>query len=74
VERLLKLVPFHESGTPVLSDAPRIKIAQHGPWQEITLTAHAATEFETPGLESFLAKAVAAAEKDGGKVRKGGDL
>ncbi|MFO0889243.1 MAG: excinuclease ABC subunit UvrA [Isosphaeraceae bacterium] len=76
VERLLNLVPFHESPTPVLSDAPRIKVGNQGPWQEIALTAHSLTEFETPGFESFLTRVVAAAisEKEGGKVKKASEL
>jgi len=76
VERLVKLVPFHESPTPVLSDAPRLKVTNQGPWQEITFTAHSADDFQTPGFETFLTKAVAAAiaEKDGGKLKKASEL
>jgi excinuclease ABC subunit A len=76
VERMLKLVPFHESATPVLSDAPRVKVANHGPWQEIAITGHSAAELETPAFHDFLAKAVAAAvnEKEGPKLKKASEL
>jgi excinuclease ABC subunit A len=76
IERLLKLVPFHESPTPVLSDAPRVKVANHGPWQEIAITAHTAAELETTEFRDFLGKAVAAAisEKDARRIKKASEL
>ena len=60
----------------MLSDAPRLKVTNQGPWQEITFTAHSADELQTPGFESFLAMAVAAAiaENDGGKLKKASEL
>jgi len=76
LEDLLKLVPFHESPTPVLSDAPRLKIVNGGPMQEITLTAHAAADFETAGFETFLSKAVAASLSQGksAKLKKASEI
>ena len=76
VESLLKLVPFHESPTPVLSDAPRVKIETMGPYQEIVITGHSAADFETLGFEAFLGKAVAAYLGQGktGKLRKASEL
>ena len=58
--RQLRLVPFHESPTPVLSDAPRLRVTDVGPTQEITITGHSAADFETDGFDAFLSKAVAA--------------
>ena len=76
VEGLLKLVPFHESPTPVLSDAPRVKIETLGPYQEIVITGHSAAEFETLGFEAFLGKAVAAylGREKAGKLKKASEL
>jgi excinuclease ABC subunit A len=56
----LKLVPFHEMETPVLCDHPRVKLANLGPFQEITIVAHAIDEVETPAFCSFLKKSVKA--------------
>jgi excinuclease ABC subunit A len=56
----LDLVPFHKSETPVLCDQPRLRISDVGPFQEITIVGHAAADFETPGFNAFLKKAVAA--------------
>ena len=58
LEGELELIPFHESETPVLSDQPRLKITEIGPFQEITIVGHAAEDFETPAFDSFLRKAV----------------
>jgi excinuclease ABC subunit A len=60
LENQLALVPFHESETPVLCDLPRVKIAEVGPFQEITIVGHAAEELDTPGFDGFLRKAVRA--------------
>ncbi len=59
LEKQLKLVPFHQSEPPVLSDLPRLKIQDLGPFQEITIVGHAAADFDTPGFDAFLKKAVA---------------
>jgi excinuclease ABC subunit A len=59
LEVLLKLVPFHDSPIPVLSDAPRISFTNIASTQEITITGHAVAEFETKGFETFLVQAVA---------------
>jgi excinuclease ABC subunit A len=56
----LKLAPFHQSQTPVLCDAPRLKVQNVGPFQEITLVGHSVTDFETLAFDAFLNKAVAA--------------
>ncbi len=77
LENALKLVAFHESPTPVLSDAPRIKVTTHaGPMQEITITAHSAAEFESPAFDAFLIKAVAATLGRGksAKLKKASEL
>ncbi|HEX3447829.1 MAG TPA: hypothetical protein VHS97_06220, partial [Isosphaeraceae bacterium] len=60
LESELELIPFHESETPVLSDQPRLKITEIGPFQEITIVGHAAEDFETPAFDSFLRQAVGA--------------
>jgi excinuclease ABC subunit A len=56
----LNLVPFHESETPVLCDQPRLKVSDVGAFQEITIVGHAVADFETPGFDGFLQRAVAA--------------
>jgi excinuclease ABC subunit A len=60
LEKQLKLVPFHESATPVLCDQPRLKFEDLGPFQEITIVGHAAADFDTPSFDAFLRKAVTA--------------
>ena len=60
LEKQLDLVAFHESETPVLCDLPRLKITDVGPFQEITIVGHAAEDFDTPGFDAFLQKAVKA--------------
>jgi excinuclease ABC subunit A len=77
LENALQLVPFHESPTPVLSDAPRIKVSTNAsPMQEITITAHTAADFESPAFDAFLTKAVATILGRGksAKLRKASDL
>ena len=77
LENALALVAFHESPTPVLSDAPRIKVATNaGPMQEITITAHSAADFESPAFDAFLTKAVAAILGRGksAKLKKASEL
>ncbi len=60
LERQLKLLPFHECAVPVHSDAPRLVVSDTGPIQEVTISAHAADELDTPEFDAFLARAVAA--------------
>jgi excinuclease ABC subunit A len=60
LENQLELVPFHQSETPVLCDQPRLKLTDVGPFQEITITGHAAEDFDTPGFDAFLRKSVTA--------------
>ena len=60
VEKLLALVPFHQVEPPVLSDLPRLRINDLGPFQEITIVGHGLADFETDGFDVFLQKAVAA--------------
>ena len=77
LENALELVAFHESPTPVLSDAPRIKVATNaGPMQEITITAHSAADFESAAFDAFLTKAVAAILGRGksAKLKKASEL
>jgi excinuclease ABC subunit A len=69
VESLLEFAPFHESPTPVLSDAPRVKLRNVASIQEITITGHALAEFESPGFDAFLSRAVTAFRNQG-KSRK----
>ena len=58
VEKLLAMVPFHQVEPPVLSDLPRLRINDLGPFQEITIVGHGLADFETDGFEVFLKKAV----------------
>jgi excinuclease ABC subunit A len=77
LENALRLVPFHESPTPVLSDAPRLKVTTHaGLMQEITITAHSAAEIESPAFIAFLTRAVAAILGRGksAKLKKASEL
>jgi excinuclease ABC subunit A len=60
VEKLLALVPFHQVEPPVLSDLPRLRINDLGPFQEITIVGHGLADFETDGFDIFLKKAAAA--------------
>jgi excinuclease ABC subunit A len=72
----LKLVPFYESPTPVLSDAPRLKVTDVPGSQEIAITAYSAVDFETPAFDAFLTRAVAAflGRKASGRLRKASEL
>ena len=76
LENQLDLVPFHESETPVLCDQPRLKITDIGPFQEITIVGHAAEDFDTPGFDAFLRKAVTAFLDIGkpSKIKKASEL
>jgi excinuclease ABC subunit A len=60
VEKLLALVPFHQVEPPVLSDLPRLRINDLGPFQEIAIVGHGLADFETDGFDVFLKKAAAA--------------
>ncbi len=60
VEKLLAMVPFHQVEPPVLSDLPRLRINDLGPFMEITIVGHGVDDFETPGFDTFLKKSVAA--------------
>ncbi|MDB5350903.1 MAG: excinuclease subunit [Planctomycetota bacterium] len=60
LEAKLGLKSFHEASTPVLSDAPRVKIASVQGMQEIEISAHAAEELATPAFVEFLEKAAQA--------------
>ena len=60
VEKLLAMVPFHQVEPPVLSDLPRLRINDLGPFQEITIVGHGLADFETDGFDVFLQKAVTA--------------
>jgi excinuclease ABC subunit A len=62
----LRLTPFHEGPTPVLSDAERVTVAAgKGGTQEVVITCHAAADLETPAFDAFLAKAVASYQRLG---------
>jgi excinuclease ABC subunit A len=66
----LRLTPFHEAATPVLSDAERLVVSNgKGPIQEVIITGHTAEELETKGFDGFLRQAVAAFQ---GQGRRGG--
>ena len=60
LERQLKLVPFHDSPTPVHCDSRRLVVEDAGPVQAVILTCHSAADVETPEFDAFLARAVAA--------------
>jgi excinuclease ABC subunit A len=78
--RLLALVAFHESPTPILSDAPRLRLIDYPGFQEVTITGHGLDEFQTPAFDDFLAQAVAAhARRDAharpaAKLKRAADL
>ncbi|WP_165243495.1 excinuclease ABC subunit UvrA [Paludisphaera soli] len=55
----LGLIPFHDGPTPVLSDAPRLKVSGASGLQEVTITGHSLADFQTPAFEEFLAQAAA---------------
>ncbi len=76
LENQLKLAPFHESETPVLCDQPRLRISELGGFQEITIVAHSAADFDTPGFDAFLKKAVSSFLGIGtpGKFKKASEL
>jgi excinuclease ABC subunit A len=76
LENQLDLVPFHESETPVLCDLPRLKITELGPFQEITIVGHGIDDFDTPGFDAFLTKAVKAFLDSGKptKIKKASEL
>ncbi len=68
---------FHESETPVLCDQPRLKITEIGPFQEVTIVGHAAEDFDTPGFDAFLRKAVEAfpwPSESPAKIKKASEL
>ncbi len=60
VEKLVALRPFHEIEPPVLSDLPRVRIGDLGPFHEVAIVGHALADFETEGFRTFLDKAVKA--------------
>jgi excinuclease ABC subunit A len=76
LEKRLKLVPFHQSVTPVLCDHPRLRITNLGPFQEVMILGHAAQDFETGGFRDFLRTAVKAFLKAGkpSKLKKASEL
>ncbi len=76
LEARLKLIPFHQSETPVLCDQPRLKFTNLGPFHEITIVGHSVQEFETPAFDAFLKKAVKAFLGMGttGKLKKASEL
>lgn len=62
----LRLAPFSEGATPVLSDAARLSVTNvKGVTQEVVITCHSADDLETPAFEAFLARAVAAFQRLG---------
>ena len=76
LENQLALVAFHESETPVLCDLPRLKITDIGPFEEVTIVGHAAEDFDTPGFDAFLRKAIEAFLAIGkpAKIKKASEL
>ncbi|WP_165068434.1 excinuclease ABC subunit UvrA [Paludisphaera rhizosphaerae] len=65
----LKLIPFHDGPTPVLSDAPRLKVGNDAGGQEIIITGHALDDFQTPAFDAFLVKAVESLSRRAGRSR-----
>ena len=56
--RLLGLVPFYESPTPILSTADRVSLGDiHGAMQEVVLTTHHAANLNTDAFDAFLVQA-----------------
>ena len=76
LRRQLQLVPFHESPTPVLSDAPRVNILREQGRDVVILTGHSASEFDTPEFDRFLQKAVEAflTQKASSKLKLANEL
>ena len=72
----LKLPPFHEGPTPVLSDASRLKVTSEAGYQEVTITGHSLEDFQTPAFEDFLARAVQSLVRwnDPSQLRTAADL
>jgi excinuclease ABC subunit A len=60
LQKKLGLVPFTDGSTPVLSDAPRLQVAELPGFQEIAITGHGLDEFQTQAFDEFLQLAVAA--------------
>ena len=69
MENQLKLAPFHLSEPPVLSDLPRLRVNDLGAFQEIAIVGHAVADFETPGFDAFLKKAVSVSWGSGSPAR-----
>jgi excinuclease ABC subunit A len=69
LETQLALVPFHASEKPVLSDHARLKLANFGGFQEITITAHTGEGLLGPAFDDFLTEAVHAFLKATGVAR-----
>ncbi|MDG3005516.1 excinuclease ABC subunit UvrA [Paludisphaera mucosa] len=65
----LGLAPFHDAPTPVLSDAPRLKVASRAGYQEVAITGHALADFQTQAFDDFLAMAISALTKQRGRSR-----
>ena len=57
----LDLPDFHDAEPPVHSEASRVTVARKKGLQEVTITAHRASELETSGFSAFLDRAIAAA-------------
>jgi excinuclease ABC subunit A len=62
----LRLTPFHEGPIPVLSDTDRVTISPgKGGTQEVAITGHSASDFETQAFDAFLVQAVASYQRLG---------
>ncbi|MGC8643784.1 MAG: excinuclease ABC subunit UvrA, partial [Isosphaeraceae bacterium] len=76
VVKLLNLVPFHETGLAVVSQAPRVQVTNVGPTQEIIITGYGLADFQTPGFQEFLSEAVEGFlnQEAPGKVKRASEL
>ena len=63
LESRLKLVPFHQSETPILCDLPRVKFTNLGPFHEITIVGHSQSRVPNSRFRCF--------PQEGGEVLSG---
>jgi excinuclease ABC subunit A len=69
LESRLGLAPFHQASRPVMSDAPRVKIATVRGGQEIEVTGHSVEDFASTEFADFVDRAARSfSESTGGTL------
>jgi excinuclease ABC subunit A len=69
LSKQLGLKPLDEMKLPVYGREDRVKVANRkGPWQEVWMLVHNQAEIDTPAFKAFLKQAVAAFEKNLGRM------